>query len=1415
MNTDFFVAGGTLTSSTASYIERDVDRTLYEALLDGRYCYVLNSRQIGKSSLCVRTQMRLQEQGVTSAFVDLSRIGSRNLAPEQWYAGLAVEIGRALGLSREILAFWKENGHLSPLQRLFTAFRAVILASVQTPIVVMIDEIDATRSLPFDADEFFAAVRDCRNQQAQDPVYERLTFCLIGAAVPSDLIRDPRITAFNIGERINLSDFTVEEAKEFGKGLGNRAHLVPRIHYWTGGHPYLMQSVCLAVANDASIRSDRDIDLFIERELLRPEARETNVNLADVAKRLLNSPEDGEDLQAYRSAILTTYEGIARKKTGVRDDESNRQAAVLKLSGIVRIEKGFLQVRNPVYARAFGPEWIRENMPGDELRRQKAAYTAGLLRAGFGAAVIVAVLATLSVVAISQRIRADQSSRLAGRRLLEAEQSTAQANSSLAQAMAAEKRAEELAKQRDKAFQSLKATELNEQKAEKQAVVAAKQALAAKNQSLQSLESAKRAEAIARTKSEEAMRNAKASYVANLKVAASAIKGGEVRLARSILRNLRSSPHRDGAYGYLCRMAEDGSFDLRGPLYPTTWVRFTPDSSQVVATAQDGSVTVWRVRDSKLIRSMQVPSANVFCGALSPDGHQVVTGSTDGRVTAFDLTTGIQLWQRNAGSSLDWLCCQSHGDLVAACQISGYISIYRLEDGKLVERFFNAPNQATSACFSPDGSKLSTASSSGKIIVWSVDGPKPLLDIDNGTTVNSVCYSNDGSVIASADYHGQVRTWNANTGKLIWSEAPGGTLNAIVAAPKGGGWLSLSQQGHSILWDQAGNRVRDFGSEGDVASQDVTFSPDGSMVAMTRADISIWPTTPIESTERICDLGNGASDVAVSRDGSRIVVGGSKGQIKLLDGKTYRCLQSVQLPSQQVTVDVSDDGRFVAACSQTSGRALVYKASSMKKLVDVSGSGGIRISPDGKSFFSGNSHGAFHQRDLATGKELRSFEGHSATISRVGFSPDGKRMLTCSEDLSARIWDLASGKCLNVIQPSYGKLLCGTFSPNGRYVVLGDSGGGIWLFDENAKPLHSYYSGPRGVVGLAFSPDSQMIVSTAEDGSVRCWQTETISELFSLGSWPGSVGRCACASDGRIFLCAGQGVLMTRPIQPEETRNILAREENERQFQVRYNNQFQANVTKQIKLRKKTEQWAGVIAQVVAAADDGRYEQAASLCAKLAQAIPEDPQYLSVQALYEFDSGQNEAAIRDANKLAVNYDSRLEAFVLLGFAYFKAGDKTRYTQVCRDAIDQFLTVQTESVMLLLSLDPDVVRADWPVIGDFINTLPRGDYFVRGVWQILSGQNREGVATMGNFLSGINLAATSFAKPSHFYGVSYFLAARAEASLGDSSAAGKYLSDGERLLKRLETRNDPLFAGAQMEYLLEQARAKARAAIGPG
>ncbi len=398
---EFYVTGGTLRLDAPCYVERQADKDIFEALSRGDFCYVLTPRQMGKSSLMVRTVQRLRHAGYAVAVLDLTALG-QNLTVEQWYDGLMSRLGQQLNLEDELLAFWEAHPEWGPLQRWLSALEQVVLKQIQKPVAIFVDEIDIVRSLPFSSDEFFAAIRECYNRRSREPAFQRLSFALLGVATPTDLIRDTRMTPFNIGRRIDLNDFAGEEALPLAKGLCADETLarrvLNRILFWTGGHPYLTQRLCRAFADATGAPGEESapaqppliptvplVDQLASTLFLSRQARDRDDNLIFVRERILRSEGDV-------AGLLYLYQKI-RGGLRVPDNETNPQYSILRLSGITRNINGCLRVRNRIYHQVFDLDWIQTNMPGAEKRRQRKAGRRGIvIGMGIGVALIVAYL---------------------------------------------------------------------------------------------------------------------------------------------------------------------------------------------------------------------------------------------------------------------------------------------------------------------------------------------------------------------------------------------------------------------------------------------------------------------------------------------------------------------------------------------------------------------------------------------------------------------------------------------------------------------------------------------------------------------------------------------------------------------------------------------------------------------------------------------------------------------------------------------------------------------------------------------------------------------------------------------------------------------------------------------------------------
>ncbi|MEA5553438.1 AAA family ATPase [Anabaena cylindrica UHCC 0172] len=366
-----YQVGGSLPIDAPTYVVRSADRYLYKALRSGEFCYILNTRQMGKSSLMVRMMHYLQQEGFCCAAIDMTRIGSENITPDQWYKGLAVELWQGFDLFGKVnlKAWWQENIELSPVQRLSRFFEEVLLNEVKlsdgTPapkIVIFLDEIDCILGLEFSVNDFFTLVRSCYNQRGINPEYKRLCFVLLGVATPSDLITDYRRTPFNIGQAIQLQGFQLHEAQPllhgFSDKVSNPQAVLREVLFWTNGQPFLTQKICQMVRNSSSSISEKSEKAWVEN-LIRTsiiddwEAQDEPEHLRTIRDRILKGEQPATSmLELYRQVL-------EHGKVKAADSPIERE---LILSGLLVKEESYLKIHNRIYEVVFDNSWILQNI---------------------------------------------------------------------------------------------------------------------------------------------------------------------------------------------------------------------------------------------------------------------------------------------------------------------------------------------------------------------------------------------------------------------------------------------------------------------------------------------------------------------------------------------------------------------------------------------------------------------------------------------------------------------------------------------------------------------------------------------------------------------------------------------------------------------------------------------------------------------------------------------------------------------------------------------------------------------------------------------------------------------------------------------------------------------------------------------
>jgi muramidase (phage lysozyme) len=433
-----YTVGGTVQAGSGLYISRQADQKLLQLCRDRVFAYVLTPRQMGKSSLMVQTAERLQQEGVRTAIVDLQDLGAQVTA-EQWYFGFLVKLEDQLELETDVVNWWQAHKHLGVSQRLTLFFEQVLLTEIAEPIVIFVDEIDSTLSLDF-TDDFFIAIRSLYVTRAIQPAFQRLSFVLIGVATPGDLIQDSKRTPFNIGKRVDLTDFTLIEAMPLAAGLelGGAAaeQALGWVLDWTGGHPYLTQRLCQTlVEGQKRAWSKADVDQVVKHTFFGKESRNDS-NLLFVHDMLTRrSPNLSESLIIYRS-ILRNHK--------VLDEEQSILKSHLKLSGVVVRDSGYLKVRNSIYREVFNRKWIDDNLPTNWVINLRIAAT-------FAGIVFLVLLVPISIYAeiqrrqaIEERSNAEREREIAEEKSIEAEKQRAEAEKQRAEAEKQRKLVEDL-----------------------------------------------------------------------------------------------------------------------------------------------------------------------------------------------------------------------------------------------------------------------------------------------------------------------------------------------------------------------------------------------------------------------------------------------------------------------------------------------------------------------------------------------------------------------------------------------------------------------------------------------------------------------------------------------------------------------------------------------------------------------------------------------------------------------------------------------------------------------------------------------------------------------------------------------------------------------------------------------------------
>jgi WD40 repeat protein len=515
-----------------------------------------------------------------------------------------------------------------------------------------------------------------------------------------------------------------------------------------------------------------------------------------------------------------------------------------------------------------------------------------------------------------------------------------------------------------------------------------------------------------------------------------------------------------------------------------TAVALSTDGSQVLSASSDRTVRAAAFVNGQPIRQLTGPAAAVRCLAVSGNHAFIAAGTDDRQLFLWNGNDGKLLGQSVAhGGPVTGVSVNAQNTQVLTAGQDGLLKVWALPP--VPARVLSHPDAVLAALPSPDGKRLFTGGADKILRSWDIARNAVERQFTGHTApVTAVALSANGQVLASGGADATIRFWNQAMGKETEAlGAHGGPVTALAFNPTATQVLSCSADATVKLWQVPPPPARPFVHPDQVTS--VALSPDGTKLLTGCADKTarLWNLTSGARERDFTGHALAITSVAFSGDGQRVAAGGADRSLLIWGSGDAKIQHQLTVPAPVPALAFSPDGKFVAA-GLADGSIRLFDAAAGKEVKHLPGHKGpvtgLVYTPKGDQLVSAGADRMVQLWSTADGA-LTSKREQAAPVTALALSKDGSRV-AAGAGKAVHLWTLVGGKAV-ITLPTPAEVRGVSFSPDGGRLVVAGTDGRARVYGADGK-LVEFFTHDGPVLAVAFA-DARRIISASADKTAR------------------------------------------------------------------------------------------------------------------------------------------------------------------------------------------------------------------------------------------------------------------------------------------------------------------------------------------